>query len=252
MNCLIVGCGWLGLPLGTLLVNKGITVYGTYRNPSRATVLESVGIVPIPYDGVEVTSIPEHLRSSNVVLFAFPPSTSADYALQIHLLSQSMSSKTHCVLLSSTGVYVDVQGVVNEESPVQEDHPVRKAENAVIESGKPYTILRLAGLLGGDRHPINFLAGRHLENGQHPVNLVQRLDVLSAIQSVIINGASNTVFNVVYPSHPSREEYYTKVAKQRGLEYPIFNAQDTIGKSVDGTKIKKVLHFSYMSGLYDY
>src|SRR4051812_12673960 len=47
MRVLIVGCGYVGLPLGGELVRQGHEVFGVRRNSSATNELEAVGIKPL-------------------------------------------------------------------------------------------------------------------------------------------------------------------------------------------------------------
>src|ERR1019366_2467473 len=47
MRVLIVGCGYVGLPLGAELVRQGHEVFGLRRNPAAADELEAAGIKPL-------------------------------------------------------------------------------------------------------------------------------------------------------------------------------------------------------------
>ena len=46
MKISILGCGWLGLPLGKFLVEKGHVVKGSTTSEDKISLLASVGIEP--------------------------------------------------------------------------------------------------------------------------------------------------------------------------------------------------------------
>src|SRR5215472_8418847 len=50
MKCLIVGCGYVGLPLGKELVRLGHEVFGLRRNPAVQDELNAAGIRPLIVD----------------------------------------------------------------------------------------------------------------------------------------------------------------------------------------------------------
>ena len=50
MRVLIVGCGYLGLPLGAELVRQGHTVFGLRRTKTALGELEAAGINPLSAD----------------------------------------------------------------------------------------------------------------------------------------------------------------------------------------------------------
>src|SRR5512139_383105 len=50
MRVLIVGCGYLGLPLGADLVRRGHEVFGLRRSPGGEGKSREVGVVPVTGD----------------------------------------------------------------------------------------------------------------------------------------------------------------------------------------------------------
>jgi nucleoside-diphosphate-sugar epimerase len=244
MKCCIIGCGWLGKPLAVALRSKGYDVSGSVRTQESASLLEHEGINVFLYDGVTHRQVPQEFQDSEWMIICFPPSKSDNYNAQIAELLTQTSSTTRILFTSTTGVYAD-SNIVTEKSLVKKDHLVYQAEKKVIESNRQYVILRLAGLIGGERHPINQLAGRALEDGQHPVNLVERNDVIRVISSIMETSCTNELFNVCFPDHPTRKSYYTEMADRKNLPIPIFQSGDSTGKKIDGSRIEKVLNFRY-------
>jgi nucleoside-diphosphate-sugar epimerase len=114
------------------------------------------------------------------------------------------------------------------------------------------TILRFGGLIGEDRHPIRFLAGRkNLENPKAPINLIHQTDCIGIIMTILRQAQNdkwewNETFNAVAPFHPSREQYYTQKAIDLGLELPQFNSESpTFGKTILSTKVENVLGYTF-------
>ena len=244
MKCCIIGCGWLGKPLAVALRSKGHDVSGSVRTQESALLLEHEGIKVFLYDGVTHRQVPKEFQDSDWMIICFPPSKSDNYNAQIAELLTQTSSTTRILFASTTGVYSD-NNIVTESSHVKKDHPVYQAEAKVIDSNRQYVILRLAGLIGGERHPIKQLAGRALEDGQHSVNLVQRNDVIQVISAIVETSCTNELFNVCFPDHPTRESYYTEMANRKNLLPPTFQSGDSTGKQIDGSRIEKVLNFRY-------
>ncbi|MEL7162571.1 MAG: NAD-dependent epimerase/dehydratase family protein, partial [Bacteroidota bacterium] len=125
------------------------------------------------------------------------------------------------VFTSSTGVYGEQEGELTELSPRQPNtHSARAvvaAENWLQEHEERVSILRLAGLIGPERHPGNFYGGkqRPIPNGDAPVNLVHRDDVISAIRLDLAQPAPG-LYNVCAVAHPPKGEYYTAAARLLG------------------------------------
>ena len=245
MKCVIIGCGWLGLPLAEHLVGIGHSVAGSVRSQKKVDELRNCGVNLFLYNGKESHSIPQKLKNADVAIINFPPSTSENYPAQIRELMHQFSRKTKIIFTSSTGVYVGM-GAVDETSEVAEYHPVRRAEKEVMDSGLSYSILRLAGLIGGGRHPVKHLSGKVADDGQQCVNLVQREDVIRAIEAVMNRSSERELFNICHPEHPTRIDYYSKKARDWNLAPPLFNTSGVEGKRVSGKLFMNAYSFEYL------
>ena len=246
MKITVIGCGWLGLPLSENLISNGYSVYGSTTSFSKLNSLVSKGIHAFIYSVENQFKIDGHAKDSEIVIVNFPPSKSPNYSKQVEELLNQFSVNTKVIFTSSTGVYEEVDAIVDEKGRVNEQHPVRLAEKVVLSSNRPYCILRLSGLIGAGRHPIHFLQGReNLSGGDVPVNLVHLKDVIEAIGAIIIGNKWSSIYNVSYPSHPAKKEYYPMMAKMVGLKAPFYLEDNTKGKEIDGNLLTTELDFSY-------
>jgi hypothetical protein len=111
-------------------------------------------------------------------------------------------------------------------------------------------------LIGEDRHPVHFLAGRtNLENPKAPINLIHQEDCIGIILEILrtpeVSGQNdnlewNETFNAVAPFHPSRQEYYTQKALEFNLALPEFNLESpTFGKTILSDKVETVLGYTF-------
>ena len=246
MKITVIGCGWLGLPLSENLISKGYSVYGSTTSFAKLGSLVSKGIHAFIYSAENQFKLDANAKDSEIVIVNFPPSNSANYAKQVEDLLQQFSKDTKVIFTSSTGVYEDVDSIVDEKGRVNEQHPVRMAEKIVLSSMRPYCILRLSGLIGAGRHPIHFLQGReNLSGGDVPVNLVHLNDVIEAIGAIIARNKWLCIYNVSYPSHPAKKVYYPMIAELIGLKPPIYRDDKTKGKEIDGNLFTTELDFTY-------
>jgi nucleoside-diphosphate-sugar epimerase len=108
-------------------------------------------------------------------------------------------------------------------------------------------VLRPAGLVGGDRHPAKFLAGRKGVGGRlYPVNLVHRTDLIAITSALLETSCEEKVFHAVAGSHPEKEAYYRTMAEKMGLEKPEFDpSDDSRGKLVRGERTKEWLEVKF-------
>ncbi len=232
MKISILGCGWVGYPLALYLVEKGHRVHGASRNPAKLESLAQQGIHPHFIDltpAIQGDNLTEFF-SADLMIITIPPGRKRPKVTGFYpkAIENIVTTATHqnChkfLFTSSTGVYGSQEGMVTETSPLlpnslSAEDVVRTETYLLNQPGIEVTILRLAGLVGPDRHPGRWLAGRKaLPNGDAPVNLVHQTDVVRSVVASIQNWAPQQIFNVCAAKHPSKSEYYTFAAKQLGL-----------------------------------
>ena len=251
MKIVIIGCGWLGFPLARELAKNSSTILGSLRVENRFAELKNANIEPFIFDSVNNSELPQNIKQADWVVICFPPKGAMDYSDQIKAIIDQLDSGVKVIFTSSTGVYPNIASKLNEEAEIIPDHIVYLAEEVIRNSGNPYVILRLAGLIGPNRHPVHFLSGREIENGEHPVNLVQLSDIIEAVKTIISSNKTNVTYNICTPEHPSKKVYYSQIAKEMELAPPIFIVDtDSNGKVIDGSKITKELNFNYKVSIY--
>lgn len=124
---------------------------------------------------------------------------------------------------------------------------IAEAEVLVRNSGIPaWCLIRAAGLIGPQRHPGHFLAGRDGGgDGLAPINLVHGEDVIGIVLAVLYQQAWGEIFNACAPSHPSRREFYGRACRPIDREPPGFSERPVLAKQIDGSKVSRVLGYDY-------
>ena len=258
----ILGCGWLGRPLGQQLVDDGVRVRGSTTTPDKLDRLRDDGIEP--YRLALTPDLPDDTGdffASDCLVLNVPPPRGADdvqarHGRQIDAVRTAAAEGgiERILFASSTGVYPNVERTVTEadQPPGAPDAlpGTRRATGRALldvearllnDSRFATTVVRLGGLYGGDRHPGRFLAGRTDVGRPHaPVNLIHRDDCVALFQTVLKQeDVQGEVFNACADQHPTRRALYTQAAEHMGLEPPAFDDADaTTGKVVDNQKIK--------------
>lgn len=257
----ILGCGWLGLPLAKALLEKGLSVNGSTTSTEKLSIMENSGIQPflIRLGSNKITGeIETFLEESKILIIDIPPklrgNSNDDFVGKIATIIPYIEKSTieNVLFISSTSVYGDNNSVVTEET---EPHPETESGRQLIlaeqllQSNPNFktTLLRFGGLIGEDRHPVKFLAGReNLENPKAPINLIHQKDCIGIILKIIKKECWDETFNAVAPFHPTREDYYTKKARDLNLALPKFNYEmPTFGKTILSEKVEKVLGYTF-------
>lgn len=228
MSKLIVGCGYVGLPLAKHWVSQDEEVWVTTRSKDRATEFSKLGLKPLVMD---VTNLGEtELPSVETVVFAVGFDRSGPH--QIHevyvdglrnVMQRCPANLKRFIYLSSTGVYGQIDGDwVDEASPC---NPIRDGGKACLaaeqllqtnESLSDKTIiLRLAGIYGPDRlpqaatlkrgEPLRVAADGHLNliHVDDIVRVVAKCEKVATPQTLCVSDGSPVV----------RADFYEYLAK---------------------------------------
>jgi nucleoside-diphosphate-sugar epimerase len=183
-----------------------------------------------------------------------------DYAVKVAQLVDAAEQRgivKRIVLLSSTAVYHGLAGIVDESSTLDlagstaqdKVQILHEAEQSVLNFYNLGNVLRLAGLVGPERHPGKFiLANRTLKNVMAPVNLIHQQDAVGLISSLLTSVSSKGIFNGVSDTHVTKLQYYQAAAKAIDQVLPSFFSDNmlTPDRIVSGTKAKQQLDYSFI------
>ncbi|MFD2999203.1 SDR family NAD(P)-dependent oxidoreductase [Pontibacter toksunensis] len=259
----IMGCGWLGMPLAERLTKAGYDVKGSTTTPRKLELLQQNGIRPyllnLQDENLDREALKEFLQAQVLVL-NIPPHLRSDggesYLEQMHLLLQFLADSpvSRILFISSTSVYLDLNRVITEEDILfteeqQPDHMLLQAEK-LFQQGDGWltTVLRFGGLVGENRKPGRFLAGKkNVPNGDAPVNLIHLDDCLNILHRIVEEDIWGKTFHACADMHPLRKEFYHQAALALGLTPPEFNDMDeTHFKLINSQKIKDALSYSFL------
>ena len=268
----ILGCGWLGLPLAKSLLSKGHEIKGSTTSESKLDVLKNAGISPfqIQLESHQIIgTIEDFLKETNVLVIDIPPGLRREFSTSLEMTFVNKvkilipfiekSGIQKVIFVSSTSVYGDGFPIVEIREETKPNPDTESGKQLVIaetllQSNSHFktTVIRFGGLLGDDRHPIKFLAGRtNVENPDAPVNMIQREDCIGIIEEILKqvqhdNWEWNQTFNAVAPQHPTRKAYYHKKAEIFNLPLPTF-AEDSKskGKIISSKKVETILGYSF-------
>ncbi len=271
MRCLIVGCGYVGLPLGAELVRRGHEVFGLRR--SAAEELKAAGIRPLVADITQPESLVKLPRDFGwVVNCAASGGGGADDYRKIYLegnrnlvswLADSPPQKF--VYTSSTSVYGQNDGsLVTESSPAE---PAADTAKVLVETEKlllaaankkfPAIILRVAGIYGPERcHWVRqFLKDEaHLDgDGSRYSNMIHRDDVVGCIIAALKNGRAGEIYNAVDDEPVSQTDFFRWLAETLGKPLPASVSEDSgiirkrgaTNKRVSNRKLKLELCYQF-------
>ncbi|GAB7257699.1 Rossmann-fold NAD(P)-binding domain-containing protein [Polaribacter sp. OB-PA-B3] len=244
-NVSILGCGWLGKPLAVSFLEEGYFVKGSTTSEEKITDLEALDIESYIVNISEFEEFDTFLNTDILIIGI----TSKDIDGFENLISQIQNSSVQKVIfISSTSVYGRINKVVTEEDDVL-NTPLTEIEdlfrkNTFFET----TIIRFAGLYGGERHPANwFKNGNKIPQPKGFVNMIHREDCIEIIHEIVAQNCWNTTLNACSNHHPTRREFYTIAKLSRDFETPEFENNDVYEwKIISSEKLQKVLDYTFI------
>lgn len=260
----ILGCGWLGLPLAQSLLEKGFSVKGSTTSIEKISVLQKNGILPFQIAISETKiegEIDSFLDDSEILIIDIPPKLRGDakenFVSKIQTLvpfiEKSLVKKV--LFVSSTSVYSEDNSTISEENiphPNSESGKQLLEVERLLQSNPNFktTVVRFGGLIGKDRHPVKFLAGKKaVENPDAPINMIHQEDCIGIIEKIIELNCWQETFNAVAPFHPTRKEYYSQKAMELGLPLPEFDENPSVGKLISSEKVATLLNYHFKNTL---
>jgi nucleoside-diphosphate-sugar epimerase len=241
MRCLIVGCGYVGLPLGVELIQLGHQVFGLRRNAAVQGELKAAGIQPLIADVTQPETLAKLPREFDWVVHcvASRGGSAEDYR-RIYLqgtrhllewLGPSLSKKF--VYTSSTSVYGQTDGSpVKETSPTE---PVTETAKVLLETEQvlrdafqqkkfPAVILRVAGIYGPERgHGFKQFVKNEARiegDGSRFLNMIHRDDVIGCTIAALKNGRPGDIYNTVDDEPVSQANFFQWLAEEFGKDLP--------------------------------
>jgi len=241
MRVLIVGCGYVGLPLGAELVRQGHEVFGLRRTAAAEAQLRAAGVRPLAGDVTKPETLAELPGPFDWVVNCVA-SGGGDAAAYRQTYLQGTANllawlaphpPKKFLYTSSTGVYGQTDGsVVKETSPTE---PEAETAKVLVETEKlllaasagsrpPAIILRVAGIYGPGR---GYAFKQFLKNearlegdGSRVMNMIHRDDLIGCIIAALNSGRPGEIYNVVDDEPVTQAHFYQWLADSLGKNPP--------------------------------
>ena len=263
MRALIIGCGYIGLPLGAKLARQRHEVFGLRRNPSAAAELERAGIKPLSADITRPEQLAKLPRDFDWVVncVASNGGTAEDYRsvylqgmrnvvdwLTSSNVSNRKPGEPRFIYTSSTSVYGQNDGSAVDETSLTE--PTAETARALLETERTLLaaaeqrnfsamILRVAAIYGPGRGYWfkQFVNGeaRLDGKGERILNMIHRDDVIGCIIGALKRGKPDNIYNAVDDEPVSQFDFFSWFAETLGRPMP-----DSVTENVEGTRKRGV------------
>lgn len=201
---LVLGCGYAGAAVARLARERGLSVLTHVRSDARAIALRAEGFEVLQRAslGPNDAALSNAVTASTHVVVAFPPDGSTDASIA-PLLARAAA----VTYVSSTGVYGDLRGVIDDTTALPDPPSARAAK--ILDAEDVYrqvgaTVLRCPGIYGPER-------GLHMRvvRGEHEIpgdgtRYLSRIHVVDLAQLVIASAALRGATMVVGDDEPAR------------------------------------------------
>jgi nucleoside-diphosphate-sugar epimerase len=257
MRVLIIGCGYVGLPLGVELLRQGHAVWGLRRSATGASAVQDAGLQPLTADITrpgDLATLP--LPFDWVVNTASSGGGGAEAYREVYFegtrnliqwLAPAPPKKF--VHTGSAGVYGQTDASqVHETSPAEPAMPtgliLLAAEKLLLDAFRdshfPAVLLRVAGIYGPERghYLLQFLKGGAAISGrgEHFLNMIHRDDVIGGIIAALKSGRPGEIYNLVDDEPVRQIHFFRWLSETLGKPMPPFVPETAAAKRGDTSR----------------
>ncbi|MCB1734820.1 MAG: SDR family oxidoreductase [Gammaproteobacteria bacterium] len=231
----IVGCGYVGERVAAEARHRGREVFALARTPRSAQHLLTFGIEPVRGDLDDRGTLQDMPTDDATIYYFAPPPDKGDRDPRIGAFLDAIrigQLPRRIVLISTSGVYGNCEGAwVDESWPrnPQVDRARRRSdaelqlERWAQAHGVAYAILRVPGIYGPDRVPLERLEKGVpvLAESESPwSNRIHVDDLAAACVAAGEDSRPGGVFNVADGQPSTMTDYFKRVARAAGLPPP--------------------------------
>jgi nucleoside-diphosphate-sugar epimerase len=229
----VIGCGDIGLRTARMAKQQGIEPTGLIRSTDHAERLTREGIHAMLGNLDEPESLRKLDLSGSLALYSVPPPGGGitDPRAENFCAALSATSKpAKLVYLSTSGVYGDCGETLVTEETVPNPQTARAkrrlaAEQTFLrwgsEQGVAIVILRVTGIYGPGRIPMDKILGRHPLLNEQEAPLTNRIhadDLATVCLAALLRGGHGEIFNVSDGESSTMTAYFNAIADMMGVQ----------------------------------
>jgi nucleoside-diphosphate-sugar epimerase len=252
-STLIIGCGYIGLPLALQLKAAGHEVDAWVHSVESATTLAGRGFARIITGSVAEAKIWADLpKTYGLMVHCASSSGGGEPAYEDVYVHGAHQMAVHQpegrkIFVSSTSVYGQTLGeIVTEESDAKPEAAtgkiLRRAEQIALGAGA--TIVRSSGIYG-PRRGVLFEKYRRGEakidgDGQRWINQIHQRDLVAALTLLMASGKPGEIYNATDDTPIRQRDYYAWCSKFLSQPMPPHSRVERSGKR--GVTNKRVIN----------
>ena len=242
---LLLGCGYTGLEVARQARALGLSVAATTRSEARRAELEQAGSAPLVLAEPTLDALAAHVDGSTGLIVSFPPDGRADARLA-PLAARAFAS----AYVSSTGVYGDTRGRIDDSTPAAPDS-ARNALRVQAETSwraQGATVLRVGAIYGpfrGQHERVRSGSARIAGDGSHFVCRLHVVDLAAALLRAVSLRLGSESYVVADDQPAPQGEVVRWLAARLGVpvpaSVPLEGAPETLrhDRQVDAWRFKR-------------
>jgi hypothetical protein len=241
----LLGCGYTGLEVARQAGALGLKVLATTRARARSPELERAGAIPLVLETPSRAALLPHLDGNTALIVSFPPDGHSDAELA-GLATHAFAS----AYVSSTGVYGDTRGRIDDSTPAAPDSPRNalrvSAEQAWLAHGA--CVLRVGAIYGpfrGQHERVRSGSARIAGDGSHFVCRLHVEDLAAALLRAVSLRLSRQTYVVADDQPAPQGEVVRWLAERLNVpvpaSVPLAGAPETLrhDRQVDAERFKR-------------
>jgi nucleoside-diphosphate-sugar epimerase len=244
-SLLLLGCGYTGLEVARQARALGWSVAATTRSEARRAELEQAGITALVHAQPTLEALAARVDASTGLIVSFPPDGQTDARLA-PLAAHAFAS----AYVSSTGVYGDTRGRIDDSTPPAPDSP-RNALRVAAETlwrAQGATILRVGAIFGpfrGQHERVRSGSARIAGDGSHFVCRLHVEDLAAALLRALSLRLGSESYVVADDQPAPQGEVVRWLAARLGVpvpaSVPLAGAPETLrhDRQVDACRFKR-------------
>jgi nucleoside-diphosphate-sugar epimerase len=252
---LVVGCGYVGRRVAGRHLEKGDCVAALVRSAPSAETLRAHSIDTIEGDLDRPDTLRPLPTAGALIYYFAPPPPAGDDDPRINAFLAALDRRhppARIVYLSTTGVYGDCRGewISEERPPNPRTGRARRrlaAERALgrlsQETGVPAVVLRVPGIYGPGRLPVDRLRRRLpvIRQAESPYsNRIHADDLARACIAAAEYGKAAEVYNISDGHPTTMTDYFFRVADHLGLPRPPEISLEEAGERLSASMISYI------------
>ncbi len=243
----VLGCGFTGVEAARFALGDGRRVLASTRTPARAVELAALGIEARVAPRLDAAAVTALVPVGADVLITFPPDGITDAAI-----AGALGVARAIVYISSTAVYGDASGSIDESVPVDPAAPRAAARLAAEEAYRAHggLILRAAAIYGPGRGlHVRLARGEHrlAGDGRAVVSRIHVTDLARLALGALDRGPRGAVFNAADATPAPQIEVITWLVSRLGVPMPPSAEAESLhetlrhDRAIDSARARRVL-----------